>query len=50
MSAPPPAPPLPKPSRRSMNGIIVLRDPDDEIVDDYRETQQLPCMTCLDKA
>ncbi|KAM3431516.1 hypothetical protein MY4824_007114 [Beauveria thailandica] len=37
-------------SRRSMNGIIVLRDPDDEIVADYRETQQLPCMTCLDEA
>ncbi|KAM3501509.1 hypothetical protein MY10362_005504 [Beauveria mimosiformis] len=43
-------PPPPKPSRRSMNGIIVLGDPYDELFDDYRDTQQLPCMTCLDKA
>ncbi|KAM0738988.1 hypothetical protein ACQRIT_006725 [Beauveria bassiana] len=38
-------------SRRSMNGIIVLGDSDDELLDvDDHEMQQLPCMTCLDKA
>ncbi|KAM3477851.1 hypothetical protein MY8738_006276 [Beauveria namnaoensis] len=49
MSTPPPSPP--KSSRRSMNGIIVLGDSDDELLDvDDHEMQQLPCMTCLDKA
>ncbi|KAM3511224.1 hypothetical protein MY11210_005160 [Beauveria gryllotalpidicola] len=31
-------------------GILVVGDSDDDMFDDDRETQQLPCITCLDKA